>query len=135
MHTKSIWQSVQEERKDLSQVSPMGEAPLVTAGEPSLAFPAKGIMWVLKPEAAVSGERFACEERSGSLKDMRCFEPEEMALEAAADQGDVNVLDMPQRRGTYSTPDTERPEEDEPQLYAQETWEEPLKGEAMEASL
>jgi hypothetical protein len=116
MQTKSIWQSVHEERKDLSQVRPMGEPPLVTAGAPSLALPAKGIMWVLKPEAASPGERLAWVERSGSLKDMRCLEPEEIALEAAADHGPVKLLDMPQRRGTNSMPETLRPDELEAQL-------------------
>jgi hypothetical protein len=92
-------------------------------------------MWVLKPEAASPGEILAWDERSGSLKDIRCLEPDAIALEAAAAHGPVKLLAKPQRRGTYSMPETLRPDELEPQLYAQDTFDDPPKGETMDAAL
>jgi hypothetical protein len=70
-----------------SQLMPIGglvPAPLVTAGEPICTpFPARGFMYIMWFFATVPGSMFDCEGRSGSLKERRCFEPDEIARVAA----------------------------------------------------
>jgi hypothetical protein len=72
------------------------------------------IMWFL---AAVSGSKFDCEGRSGSLKERRCFEPDEIARAAVVFHEEV--LFRPQSIGTNSNPDRIAPSGELPQLYAQ----------------
>src|SRR2546423_11420780 len=93
-------------------------APLVTAGEPICTpFPARGFIYLMWVAAAVCGSMFACVDRSGSLKDRRCEEPEAIAAFAAASQPEVCW--RPKSIGTYSAPETIVPRGALSQLYAQ----------------
>jgi hypothetical protein len=92
--------------------------PLVMAGEPICTpFPARGFMYVMWFAAATDGEIFDCDDRSGSLNDRRCVEPELIADRAVSLQSPVDF--KPQSMGTNSAPDTKVPPGVIPQLYTQ----------------
>lgn len=68
MAIASMWQPVQAAKKLSSQPVPMdGGAPFVTAGETSLALPAKGSMYCFQAAAAAAGLKLDCAPKSGSL--------------------------------------------------------------------
>lgn len=92
MLIKSIWHPVHLVINCDSQVSPAGEPPLVTAGAPRSALPAKGIMYFLYAATAelTSMQAEPSMQRSGSLNEKSAVEPESMANWAAAGQMDVN---------------------------------------------
>lgn len=77
---------------------------------------------------------FDCDERSGSLNERRCFDPEAIAFVASCDHVAVFWSEVPQSIGTYSSPDATDPPGVDPQLYAQ-LIEVPLKALVRDGSL
>src|SRR5689334_12118546 len=92
--------------------------PLVTAGAPRAAWPAKGCICAFHAVIASAGLMLACSVWSGSLKPSKCLDPAAIAFLASAAQ--LAKLFCPQQRGTNSTPDGRDPPDPEAQLYAHE---------------
>ena len=99
------------------------ELALVTAGDPNCTPPVRNCaMYVFQAAAADWGSIWDppySDNSSGSLNPRTYFDPAAMAALALATKL-FCCPPRPQSIGTYST-DSERPPEDEPQLYPHET--------------